>query len=199
MWGDNYRELAETTVPVMQHYCQKHGYGFHEILLGDNGNDYAFKKHEAFKELFTHDIDAILYLDVDCMITNVNTKVEDFIDEEHSFFITRDFNELNGGALIVKNDYYSVIFNEWVWQSRNDFENEQNAINFFIDKNLPTWVKILPHPSINSYQYSLYPECTSHVGKPELGDWFEGAFILHVPALPLEKRIEILSNVKITE
>jgi hypothetical protein len=57
-------------------------------------------------------------------------------------------------------------------------------------------MKILPHPSLNSYPYEHYPEFKNVTH--EQGNWEEGDFLLHCPALPYEKRAEILRNAKIT-
>ena len=193
-----YAEVAAVTMPVMEAYCERHGYSFHEIKVEDN--KWAYKKHGFFKELFETDVDAVLHIDVDAVFTNFNTKIEDFIDQEHDYFITKDFNELNTGNIILKNTDNGKWINEIILSQIDCFENEQNAVNWLMgNPGFNQRVKIVPHPSLNSYQYSLYKECSELVGKTELGDWTEGCFILHVPALPISKRAEILNDVKIIE
>ena len=59
--------------------------------------------------------------------------------------------------------------------------------------------KFLPHPSINSYLYREYGE-----NRPQTeGQWFKGDFLLHLPGLPLSRRLAIvarkLANDVITE
>ena len=200
MYGSNYAEIAAITVPVMKRYCDKQGYEFRELLLEGGGNDYAFKKHEFFTELFKEDINVIWYLDVDAIITNLTTPIAGFLMQEFSFYLTRDFNELNGGSVIIRNTGKGRLINTFVLDYKNDFENEQNLYN---DKKFIEIIygeyAVLPHPSINSYRYDLYPECSSYVGKRELGDWHEGDFVLHVPGLSIEKRIEVLKSAKIIE
>ncbi len=198
-YGFNYQSIADITVPVMEEYCLRHGYEFvHINLLGD-GDKYQFMKHVSIGGILNKkDVTLIWYLDCDALITNLNYKIECFTDDQHSFYITKDFNELNGGSVIIRNTKYGKMLNNSILKhGREKYENEQNYYNNEkIIMNI-CGMKILPHPSINSYRYDLYPECKEYVGKPELGDWAEGQFVLHVPALPLDKRAEVLRNAKI--
>lgn len=197
MFSPSHSELAELSVPNLQWYCKRHGY---EMMLIEIENDkWEYKKHEAFKRwMDNNDADLIWYRDVDSVITNLSIPITDFVDDYNSFYLTKDFNELNGGSVIIKNTMSGRCFNDLVLEHRDRFENEQNFYNSIPMLTLgKDMMKQIQHPSINSYQYSLYPECSSYVGKEFLGDWKEGNFVLHVPALPMQKRIEILKNTPI--
>jgi len=197
-YGDNYKEIAEITGFVMKEYCERHGYSFVEIKLED-GNNYAYKKHEAFEQIMKSDVDLIWYLDADAIITNMKIPITDFVDDYYPVYITKDANELNGGSLIIKNNKAGRMFNEIVLQNRDMFPNEQNFYNSMPMLMFgPDIMKILPHPSINSYRYDLYEHHPEYVGREDLGDWVAGkSFVLHTPGLPFEKRIEVLKNATI--
>jgi len=196
-YGGNYAKIAGYTTPIFKEYCKLYGYDFRVLVMGGTGNEYAYKKHEYFEELFKEDVDAIFYLDVDAVITDFRYTIESFIDEEHSFFITEHLGELNGGAMIIKNDDAGRWVNEMVLSERNSFDNEQNVLNFYREfAPLKAAMKILPHPSINSFNYELYPECPT-IRKREQGHFHEGDFIFHVPALGTEKRLEVLKSIPI--
>jgi len=195
MYADNYKEIADITVPVMKQYCDKHRYSFHEIKL-ENGNEYHYKKHEYFKDLMATDVEVIFFLDVDALITNLSVPIENFLDEEHDFYITRDVTELNGGVFILKNTYWGKVFNVYILSQRDNYGNEQNVYNDCYDV-FSFKIKVLEHPSINSYQYDIYPELPD-VRKESEGHWHEGNFILHTPGAALSLRIETLKNAKIT-
>lgn len=202
-YGSNYAEIAGVTTPVMREYCQRHNYQFRELLLEGDGNNYQYKKHEFFSELMggEDEPEAIFYLDADAMPTNFNYKVEDFITtRHHHLFITKDITEINGGALILRTTLSGYQLNKFILSKRGEFENEQNAINDIYKNDFRgDWIKVLPHPSINSYNYSLYPECQEMVGREDMGDWVEGkSFVLHVPGAPMSVRISALKNAKIT-
>ena len=196
MWAKNYSEIAEITIPNLLSYCERHGYDFRSILLED-GNAYHFRKHEFFKELMETDVDVIFYLDVDCLITNHNYEVEDFMEDGFDFFVTEDVHEINGGSLILRNNEYGEWVNNMVLANKGKHENEQNVYNANRDMALiGRYMRILPHPSINSYDYSLYPEYP-HIRSREQGHHHETDFVLHVPGAPMNVRIERLKSAKI--
>lgn len=198
-YGGNYAAIAGYTIPIMREYCERHGYKLRVLVLEGTGNEYSYRKHEFFTELFRDECDAIFYLDVDAIITNHNIKLESFIDNEHSFFITEHLGELNGGALIIKNDEAGRWVNETILSERNGFENEQNVMNFYREfEPFKRAMKIVPHPAFNSFDYSLYPECPN-IREREQGHWQEGDFVFHVPALSAERRLEVLKTINITK
>lgn len=195
MYGNNYEGIAEVTLPVMKEYADKHGYDFYELRLKDD-NRWAYQKHECFKDAVKFAADVFFYLDIDCLITNHNIKAESFLDNENDLFITEDKTEINGGSLLLKTTKEGMMLNNAILGLKDKFENEQNAMVWLMkDPMFNQFVKLLPHPSINSYKYELYVE----YGKltPKEGQWEEGQFILHTPAIGFEKRIEVLKSTPI--
>jgi hypothetical protein len=195
-YSPSYKALADISLPNLSEYCQRHGYTMWvENIENDN---WEYKKHEMFKELFEKGFDIIWYRDIDSVITNMNIPITDFVDKRGDFFLTYDFNELNGGSVIIKNSNYGRMLNNSILRfGKERYENEQNYYNKEVMVMCICETKVLPHPSINSYDYSLYPECKEYVDREDLGDWKEGNFVLHVPALSMGKRIEVLKNANI--
>lgn len=194
MFGLAYKGLADICVPNLQEYCQRHGYIPKIIKVNDN--DCWFYKHKFFTSVMSKgEADIIFYCDIDSLITNHTLSIENFIDKKYSFYITRDFNELNGGVVVIKNDRVGRMINSYVLSAENKYENEQNVYNSEEFKDFNSgFYSVLPHPSFNSYQYSLYPECSSYVGRQSKGDWQQGDFLIHFPGLPIEKRIELMNE-----
>lgn len=195
MFSPSHEELAEVSLVNLIEYTKIHGYGMRIIYI--ENDKWEYKKHEAFVKFFEEGYDLIWYKDVDSIITNLTIPVTDFVDDEHDFFITRDFTELNGGSIIIKNTNNGKWVNDEILRMRNEFQNEQNVINsLYTQPVFRKKVKTLSHPSINSYLYENYVE----IGKllKDEGQWEEGCFVLHVPALPMEQRIKILKQAKIT-
>lgn len=193
MFSPSHEALAEISVPNLQYYCNKHGY---EMRLIEVENDkWEFKKHEAFKEwLYNRDADLIFYKDIDSLIMNMSIPITSFVGSRF-YYLTKDFNELNNGVCLLKNKTEGRWVNDEILLGKNNFANEQNAINEYMKSPLINQiVKVLPHPSINSYDYSLYPECKEYVSREDLGDWQPGNFLIHFPGLGLEKRIEMLKE-----
>ncbi len=196
-WCPRYQEVADVSLPNLYEYAKIHGYDVREIKL-TNEEGFHYKKNEFFKDVMgrTH-YDLIFYKDIDSIITNMTIPITDFIDDEHSLFICHDdIMGINGGSLIIKNDKNGEWVNWFILLERGKFNNEQEVMEYHKEAlQALGFMKILPHPSINSYPYNEYPEL--EMVSAEKGNWEVGQFLLHCPALPYEKRAEILRNAKI--
>lgn len=194
-WCDRYKEIADISLPNSVEYCDRHSYELYAIKLEEN-EGFHYKKHEAFKREFNSGWELIFYKDIDSVITNMTIPIESFIDHNHDLFVTKDFGGINGGSLIIKNTTGGRWVNNLILSQREKYNNEQEVMDAFIDDpEFSQYVKILPHPSINSYLYEAYPEFSNVT--TEQGQWCEGQFLLHTPALELSKRAEILKSAKI--
>jgi hypothetical protein len=196
IYTDEFQPLANIVLPNMMDYCSKHNYTLYAFNV--NSIESGYKKIEKILSVI-EEVDAMLCLDLDTFITNHNITVGSFLDDEHDFYICKDVNGINAGSFIVKNTAWARKFLRLIHDHRVVYENEQNAIEYLIIKE--DKVKILPHPSINSYIYELYKPGWGVIGdriisKPshEEGDWRNSDFILHLPGMTLDKRVEILNR-----
>ena len=147
-------------------------------------------------------------IDLDTLIANHETKIQDFIYLGKSLHICRDINGINAGVFILKNNEWADDFIQFVLSYEGQMDCEQNAIDHYMEK----WphdeqIKILPHPSINSYPMDYYAPSYGKIGykrgdiverpEHEEGDFECGDFICHVPGHTIPKRLEILKSIKI--
>ena len=207
MWADNFKRIADISLPNFKAYCERHGYDLKELKI--DSERFHYQKHIFLKEFLLTDVEVVFYIDIDAIITNQSLPVESFLDDEHDFYTTKDINEINTGTFILKNTEWGKWFNGLILGESKYYNNEQNVINAF--HNTPfvkNKFKILPHPSINSYPYEYYYPSYGYIGwedgdkantKPthQQGNWEEGDFVMHVPGLELNQRAEILKNTKI--
>ena len=197
VYTPNWEQIADVTCENSKEYCKKHGYSLIKTIKSDYQ---GFEKIEkAHDHLFTEGYDVVLFMDCDSIITNHNIKVEDFLDDEHDFYCTEDVNGTNTGVFIVKATEWSFNFLHKLLTYRNidGITCEQNAIDWWVETKGDERIKFLPHPSINSYKYELYPE---HQGVThEEGQWEKGDFILHIPAQSLEKRLQVMKETEIVK
>lgn len=197
MYSPSHQALADLMLPNMREYTDRHGY--HSSIFEISNDSYEYKKHNGFEYLFKdlYEGDIIWYRDVDSIITDLSKPITDFIDNEHDLFITEDIHELNGGSVIIRNSAWGRWFNGMVLSNKDKYANEQNVYNANRDMvTISGSMKILPHPSINSYDYSIYPEYPN-IRSREQGHWHEGDFVLHTPGAPMEVRLNTLKNAKI--
>ena len=179
-----YKEVATTTNPSLIDYCDIYGLD-HKIYTDnfDTGRPAARSKIKFILENFCN-YDYIMWIDCDAKITNFSFNVLDFLDENGEIFISKDNNGINSGVFIVKCSEYMANFLNHTYNQVQYINNcwwEQAAINelFRINYNeIYSKVKYLPQNIFNSY----------------IDNWSGESFILHCPAMQLNKRIETLSS-----
>lgn len=185
--------LMSVTLESLEKYCSKHGYELSANEYVQYGQYTGKDKLREIKNCLLEN-DVVLSLDADTLITNHTIKVEDFIDDEHDFFISKDYNGLNAGVFIIKKSTWSFAFLDYInaISGTTEIHCEQDAINAFIKRFGAEKIKFIPQEKLNSYLYELYPE----IGKLsyEQGQWQTGSFVLHLPAKSLTERIEIFKN-----
>lgn len=194
LYSKSWQEIADIVIPNLEKYAKKHNYNtfvrcYEEPFSG-------FEKLE-WAEFYMKDYEAVWSLDCDTLITNHSIRIEDFIDNEHTFFLCEDYNGLNCGSFIISKTEWANVLLEYLMKKRGmpKMYCEQDAINaFIIDKPYvaDAKIKVLPHPSINSYLYNLYPEIP--LLNHEQGQWQKGDFVLHLPGVSMQKRLDILKQ-----
>jgi hypothetical protein len=201
----NYKPLADIVLPNIEEYCINHGYNMYFYVFQPTDIHYSFLRLQKVRELFeSEDIDAVLCCDIDILITNHNTRVESFIDSEHDFYITKDVNGINAGNFIIKNTEWAKEFLDFTLSLQHLYSNDQDVIEGIQESEWMDKIKILPHPSINSYPYDYYAPNWGIIGDKKIekpthdqGDWKKGDFIIHLPGKPLQERIDILKGVEV--
>lgn len=200
LYTEGWVNLAKIVVPNIVNYCRKHGYNWNIHCFPEPCKfDFGYEKLKQIKNLFQTGLaDVVWSLDCDAIITNYNKKVEDIIDPHFNFYITQGANTYNAGSFIIKKSKWTYLFIEDLLskQGKENMHCEQDALCDYIREYGTKDICILPHPSINSFKYELYPEYPE-VKTREEGNWHEGDWVLHLPGVGMDLRQEILSNVSI--
>lgn len=198
LYTENWQSLADVTIPNTQRYCDKHGYELRAIKHSEPyESDFGYMKLTASMNMFANDeADIILNLDLDCLITNHEIKIESLVDFKNSLFISKDYNGINAGSFILTDtkEVYSLL--AWCIE-RHGIDKmycEQDAIRWVYENKHPNFIKIIPQNKSNSYLYQYYPEIPLQTH--EQGQWQPCDFVLHLHGLPFEKRIEIFNEIK---
>jgi hypothetical protein len=144
--------------------------------------------------------DLIWILDLDALITNPDIPFHEFCEDpyDHDLFITEDTHGINCGSFIIRGNLETQMFIDFIIDKFGDAPEEQTVFNRLRDY-WPT-VRILPHPSINSYLYTEYLyDWDAKVGAPmpghEQGRWQPGDLCLHLPGVEFERRIEVFEQI----
>lgn len=196
-YTEAFDRVAYVTVPILHNYCQRHGYDLliHRGGFGDRLQQFGFQKTALVRQVL-RGTDAMFVLDVDTLITNLTIKLESFMGEE-LMYACNDENGLNAGSYIIRKNAYSDIFLGGVlkMEGAEGVLGEQDAMRDILKAEMFPFLKILPHPAINSYRYDEYGKTKTH----EEGQWQQGDFLLHLPGMTNDRREEIFRSTVITQ
>lgn len=197
LYTDGWLDLAKVVVPNVVNYCRKHNYRWAISRISEPYD--GFTKLTGIKNIFdNNDADIVWSLDCDTLITNYTIKVDSLLDDKYDAYFCNDYNGLNAGSFIIKNSNWSDIFLGYCLNLKGleKMYCEQDAIVGYIkDHPSETKIKILAHPSINSYLYENYPEIPTQ--SHEQGNWKQGDLLLHLPGINNEKRLSIINEYKL--
>ncbi len=195
----DYQDLANITLLNKDDYCVKNEYEHIKATtpFGNPDNYYAFQRIAYLRDLLfnkTNNTDYVWVLNIHTMIMNFNTRVEQFLDEQHDFYISKDVNNINAGSFIIKKTDWSKKWLDFILSKESSHKNhcwfeQKIMIDNWQNQEFKDKIKILEHPSINSYFYDLYNHTPSTPGNFNKGD-----FVLHLPGLNKQQRIDIFTS-----
>jgi hypothetical protein len=199
IYTSDWQPIADIVLRNFWEYADRHGYKLVVRRYAPPYPNIGFQKLVEILDLFENNkCDIVWQLDLDSIITNHQIPVERYINDVHEVFITSGVNGINAGSFLIKNSQWSKGFIEYLLkqQGREGIHCEQDAIADYMKEYNKNPIKIVPHPSFNSFDYSLYPE-HQEVRLETEGHWHEGNLLLHLPGIGMDKRQEILKNQKI--
>jgi len=160
-----YSALGLKTSPNHQAYAIHHGYSYHlsvfdfATLRDHLGRPVAWQKvNEWVNHLSEHEW--ILWMDTDAIFVNFSERIESLIDDNFDCIIQADFNGINSGVVLLKNDHWTPMFLDDVYCCAKDVNHywwEQKSMMDILATNEETrkHVKILPPGSgINEVFYT---------------------------------------------
>jgi glycosyl transferase family (putative galactosyltransferase) len=182
--------LCDVTIPNRKDYCRRHGYDFIPRLTWTGDRKPAWARIELALAYLAR-YDTLFVMDVDAIITNPEIKIEN-LDIGHDLVATKDINGFNCGMMLLRPSIWSLDFLRRYWDVGLRYEHHTNPeqtclAHMLICEPRDKW-DIKRQRDFNSFRYEEYD--TSF---PE-GQWEEGDFIMHLPALPNERRIEIFNE-----
>jgi hypothetical protein len=195
LYTKDWEPLAQKVIPVIIAYCEKNCFTWN--IRQVEGKYDGFDKLVYIKKTFdSGDAGLVWSIDCDTLITNNKIRIDAFINECHDFYICKDVNGINAGSFIVVNTAWGNQFLDKLisFKGLPGMDCEQNAIEKYMEGKHNGKIRILPHPSINSYLYENYPEFKGITHKQ--GQWQEGDLLLHLPGISMGKRLTIIDEIK---
>lgn len=191
----NYSDLAALTDAPKREYCDRYGYQFHVLTEMKYSTITGFNKIHFTLDLFKQhpEIEWLLFSECDAMITNLNIRIEDKIDNNYHFIVPVDRLNINSGNFLACNSEQGRAYLQMIIDSEEAYKDvawaEQQVIIDTIDQ-YQDIVKIVPQRYMNSYEPEIYDYCDARYDVlGNVGAWEPGDWIVHWPGTYKPTRI----------
>lgn len=191
----NYSDLASLTDAPKREYCNRYGYQFHVLTEMKYSTITGFNKIHFTLDLFKQhpDIEWLLFSECDAMITNLNIRIEDKIDNDYHFIVPVDRLNINSGNFLARNSEQGRAYLQMIIDSEESYKDiawaEQQVIIDTIEQ-YQDIVKIVPQKYMNSYEPEIYDYCDARFDVlGNSGAWEPGDWIVHWPGTHKPTRI----------
>jgi hypothetical protein len=192
----DYAGLAHLTLPSRKKYCSKHGYHLHiqKTPLSNRGLNWD-KLILISKALEVYDV--VVWNGADVVFMNLDFKIESLLDEfqESSIILSTDVYGINSDNMIFRKSVWTEQFLfavstvGYALYRYHPWAEQEAIIRFASSPPYLGKIGYAPQNKMNSYLNDLYGRPTSWPGHYQKGDW-----LLHLPGIPNEKRIEVIKN-----
>lgn len=200
-YDDKMADMAAITDPIKKEFCDRYSIPF--VAKTDNfpGNHMGFARLHTVRELLHsyQNGDWLLLIDCDAMFTNLNTTIDDKIDNDYNIIYTMCFNGVNVGVALFRNtkqtrEHVDTLLGYEPMYINHPWSEQQLIIDSLahFQTNQPDLIKIVPMRHMNSLQKEIYN--TSQLPTPydllhQSMLWEPGDWIVHWPGAPNSVRI----------
>jgi hypothetical protein len=217
--NDLYKPIGEITLPLMTRYCERRGYHFRCGQYHTNPSDlptYGDRgKVELFNRFYLQGYDYVMFLDLDVVIMNSDMPVQTMLGFR-PFLWTYDHNGPLSGFWIAKCEPQVYMTMNAIKNgapaagkiSVTEDVGPPHGVNLRLEPhgasdqmmmrslmNIPPFGEVLgEHNCLPGGQVGhTYPREVMKLPKefPNINDYYEGAFCVTFPGVPLQERIEL--------
>jgi len=191
--------LSQILFEHLQSYCDKHDY---KCVL--ENKSLCTERAPAWSKIIllqremknNPEVDYVVWVDDDILITNKNKKFEDFIysNKDANIIVSEDAirsHPMNTGIIICKNDNESMKYLQHIWQLCEKYPNSKHSglweqdimTRDYRENPNGNFIKILPYRTIQTFYRTSNP------------DWRPNDFSAHFTGMSMDKRIQMRNDV----
>jgi hypothetical protein len=158
------------TEKINSHYCELNGYDYYveknedEIKEKLEGRSPTWYKPHLIKKVLKNnpDTDYVLFIDIDAIFTNFDRRIEEFITDDFSIMMTKDYGPslVNAGVMLLKNNQFSNNFISQWWDICEEYPeyktglwHDQTCIGLLHKRIDQNQFKIIEPTDFNSRNY----------------------------------------------
>lgn len=195
---EDYQIIADLTIPTKDAYCARFGCR-HMVHAGPYGNERLYWAIQRLQLIYDYlfsgvnDVDAVWALNPQSLITSLKVDVAQYLMPEHDFWITADINGLNAGSFIVRKSEWSKrwlsLLIDRASRTLDCWYEQRQMQHHYLMPEWATKIKVLDHPSLQSYDYRLYGR-----GPGTPGHWERGHLVLSLPGTTFDHRVSYITT-----
>jgi len=212
MHDETFEDLAKITLDQnKKKYCEFWDYKLFSKTdgFGKNKKTIYFDKLRFILETLDRnpDIDWGWWLDCDAMITDFNTDIERWCDNNYHIVIAYDRLTINNGSFFIRNTSEGKGYIRHSLSLEEEYETETGAMELLAKQiGYRDIIKIHSQRDFNSYDYDYYKtlyNITKHpmyenVSSIDLtgkdGNWKQGDFVCHWPGMTNDHKIKLATE-----
>ena len=196
-FDENMRDLSDLSFSSVEKFCEKQGIDCERFFI-ENFERPApwFKILLLINQLKDNTYDYIMWIDADACVNNLDFDVTSILQDDKSFYISRDINNFNSGVFFVKNTPFITDLLHKIY-SMNQYINhiwwEQAAFIDLYEQNymsLQEEVCLVKQKILNAYDYRYYG-----YNENQEGNFDKESFVIHYPSLPYNIRFQEIKNI----
>lgn len=195
-----YQPLADITWKQNKEiYAEKHGYACANKTENFYGITIGFEKIWFIKDILEEypELDWIWWTGCDALVTNMNIKIEDRIDENYHCIIATDCHNINNDSFFLKNSPEGHAYMQKIMDLYPKYHDhgwaEQQAMVDTLDE-FKDIIKFVPQKDINSYDCRLYPHQPAKDTFGNSSQWTPGDMLIHWPGTTLPQRMQLAAH-----
>lgn len=200
--SDDMAELQALTLPGKQKYADRHG---HNLLVKkhEKGVNITWDRPKQWLETLEglKEGEWMWFIGSDTLITNHNIDCKDIPRLSHNgddLLISEDLLGINCDSFFIRASFRSRRFLKSILSLSGIERDEQTAMNRLIAVSR-IQTQFWPQQDFNAYLYDNYwqhkhmTDFKELYGEPQ--SWQLGDLLLHLPALSMQKRVEIINQI----
>lgn len=195
-YTDTIKDLASISFSTIEKYCKYNNINYDVSIIPKNySRPYSWFKVEKLIKYTSSNIGYTLWIDADAIIINNNFNLYSIIKPDKYIYVSRDFNNINCGSILIQNNTYTTKFLIELWNQVNFINHiwwEQGAFIHLCDNNfmdIKNHIEYIPQHIFNAYDYNYYDTVFNIDGHIN-----EDSFIFHTPGLPNQIKLKLLKE-----
>jgi hypothetical protein len=192
--SDVFWDLFHLSAPNKLEYCLKWKV---DLIMGymhtaTQGNTLDHQRQRAILDAFKR-YDWVWFLGADTLIMNQTIDVRQFLDPNADFIIAQDPNGLNNDSCFYRKCDETI---EFINRTIKHLETEPHDwyAQSAAKRDMPNFkLKIVPQKLFNCYPFSTEVAFSGYPKDLE-GDYKDGDFVLHLPSISNDRRIQVFKE-----